>query len=162
MLYGTTPFQNSKTWNDLFSRITRGEFSFPSTPPVSEACKAFIRRLLQTDPTKRTSAVEALKDPWLADAVYARGLEEFLSIARSDSSSIVSDAPSSGGLKAPKNDKTAPGDAAFSTIFFESGVRVSFDEGSGSLVIADPKVLMKAAAEKKAEAEAGGETDDGE
>jgi serine/threonine protein kinase len=137
-----------------------GKFTFPPKPDVSDAGKAFIRRLLQIDPNLRPSTVEALADPWLANAVSARGagfVERFHTLTRPDSSG-ASHVPSGGTIRAPVDDKTAPEDAAFSTLFFESGVRVSFDSASGSLVIADPKVLIKAAAAKAAAAER--ETDD--
>jgi len=55
LLYGTTPFKGS-TRDSTFKRIVAGRFRFPPQPPVSAACKAFIRELLQVDAGRRLGA----------------------------------------------------------------------------------------------------------
>ncbi|KAK4048186.1 hypothetical protein OIV83_004891 [Microbotryomycetes sp. JL201] len=46
------------------------ELYFPATwDDISETCKDFVRRLLTYDPERRMTAAEALRHPWLLDAV---------------------------------------------------------------------------------------------
>lgn len=51
------------------SNIQIGTFNFdgPAWNNVSENAKDFIQKLLQMDPTKRMSAVQALNHPWLKE-----------------------------------------------------------------------------------------------
>ena len=51
----------------IYSRIKRGEFSLQNygLDTVSGDAKDLLRNLLQVDPTKRLSATEALKHPWV-------------------------------------------------------------------------------------------------
>lgn len=141
MLFGTTPFQDSATWGILFNRISSAEYTIPDDPTVSDAAKAFVRRLLQADPSKRPSALEALEDPWLVEHRFAamklRPDEE--KVVPGDE--IVPGSQSEGGhsLVSLAERDHAPGDDGFRTVFMESGVRVYFDEEAGALRISDPK-----------------------
>ncbi|KAI9033033.1 kinase-like domain-containing protein [Hyaloraphidium curvatum] len=65
LLYGSTPFQSSTSYLDLYSRICDGNFSFPDSQEVSPAARAFLARLLDPDPHTRPSADAALLDPWI-------------------------------------------------------------------------------------------------
>jgi len=69
LLCGYPPFYGD---NDqmIFKQIQSGTFDFP--PPewasASPESKAFIKRLLQLDMSKRPTAVEAMADPWFSVA----------------------------------------------------------------------------------------------
>lgn len=65
LLCGTYPFKSSFE-KDLFRKIKRGIFSFPSTPDLSSEVQDLIRKILITDPAKRPSASDILEHPWLA------------------------------------------------------------------------------------------------
>ncbi|KJE92633.1 serine/threonine-protein kinase ppk14 [Capsaspora owczarzaki ATCC 30864] len=61
MLFGCTPFKGADR-DSTFYRIMRGELTFPDRPETSKACKNIIRRLLDTDETKRLGAVHGASD----------------------------------------------------------------------------------------------------
>ena len=68
LLCGFPPFYAD---NDaqLFEKIKRGQYEFlkPYWDPISDAAKAFVRRMLVVDPTKRATCEELLNDPWLEE-----------------------------------------------------------------------------------------------
>lgn len=43
-----------------------GVYSWPKSCFISETARDFVRRLLETDPTIRMTAVEAITHPWIA------------------------------------------------------------------------------------------------
>lgn len=69
LLCGYPPFYGD-TDAEIFASVKRGEFDFPSPDwdDISSSAKQFIRRLLQTDASKRPTAREALEHPWLNEA----------------------------------------------------------------------------------------------
>ncbi|KAI9030324.1 kinase-like domain-containing protein [Hyaloraphidium curvatum] len=68
LLSGTFPFSHPKE-SGMFDAITNGRFSMvgENWVGVSEEAKDFVRRLLVQDPTKRPTAEEALRHPWLLE-----------------------------------------------------------------------------------------------
>lgn len=61
MLYGCTPFKGADR-DSTFYRIMRGELTFPQKPEVSKTCKNLIKRLLDTDETKRIGSNHGASD----------------------------------------------------------------------------------------------------
>lgn len=76
VLFGKTPFGGSSSTSKLtVSRVHRVDYTFPGseTSAVSRQAKQFLSALIQSDPTVRLTAQEALEHPWLAgDAVYKK------------------------------------------------------------------------------------------
>jgi serine/threonine protein kinase len=66
LLCGYPPF-NGETDPEIFEAIQKGKFSFPRAAwsNKSEACKDFIKYLLDLDVSTRPTANEALDHPWL-------------------------------------------------------------------------------------------------
>jgi calcium/calmodulin-dependent protein kinase I len=66
LLCGFPPFYAD---NDaqLFEKIKKGQYEFlkPYWDPISDEAKNFVRRMLTTDPSKRASAEDLMKDVWL-------------------------------------------------------------------------------------------------
>jgi serine/threonine protein kinase len=65
------PLYRSDNGDDrlIYGRIKRGEFSLTNyglAEGVSGPAKDLLKGLLEVDPTKRLSATEALKHPWIA------------------------------------------------------------------------------------------------
>lgn len=58
-----TPFGDEDNIEELKKNIINNKIPMP--PTVSDKAKAFILRLTASDPEKRPTAEEALKDPWL-------------------------------------------------------------------------------------------------
>jgi len=65
MMTGTFPFK-AKTEKELYSRIISGQFLVP--PQLNFDCKRLITKMLSVDPTKRPTASEVCRDPWVADS----------------------------------------------------------------------------------------------
>ncbi|KAI9000086.1 kinase-like domain-containing protein [Hyaloraphidium curvatum] len=63
---GRTPFQDSSSFTELYSRISRGGWTFPSAARISRPLEDLIRTMLRTDPARRPSASEALAHPFFA------------------------------------------------------------------------------------------------
>jgi len=63
MLVGTVPFRAS-TMNDFHKQIMKGSFDFQGEQ-VSPEAKDLISKLMCVSSSKRLSAEEALKHPWL-------------------------------------------------------------------------------------------------
>lgn len=66
--YGITPFQNAGSFPELYGRIVRGDFTFPTdiSPQPSSLARDFLRYLLTADPSSRPSAADALRHEWLS------------------------------------------------------------------------------------------------
>lgn len=66
LLSNSKPFYG-KTRRDILRKILKGTFSFysPIWSNITEESKDFVRCLIEVDPTKRSTAVQALKHPWL-------------------------------------------------------------------------------------------------
>jgi len=62
MLTGRFPFK-AKTEKELFGRIQMGQFLPPMQ--INFDAKRLLTRMLSLEPTKRPSASEILRDPWL-------------------------------------------------------------------------------------------------
>lgn len=62
LLFGFLPFTAQKHL-DLFKAIVAGNYSLNAE--ISDAAKHFINGLLVTDPSRRWSACQALKSPWI-------------------------------------------------------------------------------------------------
>ena len=70
ILSGMPPF-NGSTDQDIMKKVKLGKFSFsdPCWSSMSDSCKDFITQLLTLDASKRPSAEEILKHPWLKEMV---------------------------------------------------------------------------------------------
>lgn len=77
LLCGFPPFYADSD-EELFHKIGTASFEFmdPYWTGVSESAKVFVDRLLTVDATKRPSAAEALKDPWLTSGEKGGDLME--------------------------------------------------------------------------------------
>jgi len=69
LLSGSMPFDPSTYSPEALQRKNALEFPPALFSEISSDACAFIRALLQVDPTKRLSAAEALIHPWIIDAV---------------------------------------------------------------------------------------------
>jgi len=69
ILSGIPPF-NGASDQEIMKKVKLGKFNFndPAWKGISDMCKDFISKLLTLDQTKRPSAEEALKHPWLEAA----------------------------------------------------------------------------------------------
>jgi len=67
LVTGYPPF-NGHDHHQIFARIRRGHYSFPHPQdiPLSDSVKDLISKLLVMEPSKRLTAEEALKHPWIA------------------------------------------------------------------------------------------------
>ncbi|KAI9000087.1 kinase-like domain-containing protein [Hyaloraphidium curvatum] len=63
---GRTPFEDSSSFAELYSRISRGGWAFPSSAKISRPLEDLIRSMLETDPSRRLSASAALAHPFFA------------------------------------------------------------------------------------------------
>ncbi|XP_067913811.1 calcium/calmodulin-dependent protein kinase type 1D-like [Heterodontus francisci] len=68
LLCGYPPFYE-ETESKLFAQILKADYEFdsPFWDNISEQAKAFIRHLLEKDPTKRFTCEQALRHPWIAE-----------------------------------------------------------------------------------------------
>ncbi|XP_072336347.1 calcium/calmodulin-dependent protein kinase type 1D-like [Scyliorhinus torazame] len=68
LLCGYPPFYE-ETECKLFDRILKADYKFdsPFWDDISEHAKAFIRHMLEKDPTKRFTCEQALRHPWIAE-----------------------------------------------------------------------------------------------
>eukprot|EP00330_Aristerostoma_sp_ATCC50986_P004832 CAMPEP_0114590524 /NCGR_PEP_ID=MMETSP0125-20121206/12765_1 /TAXON_ID=485358 ORGANISM="Aristerostoma sp., Strain ATCC 50986" /NCGR_SAMPLE_ID=MMETSP0125 /ASSEMBLY_ACC=CAM_ASM_000245 /LENGTH=72 /DNA_ID=CAMNT_0001788083 /DNA_START=985 /DNA_END=1203 /DNA_ORIENTATION=+ len=66
MLVGFPPFPGESD-HEILNNVLEGNLTFeePEWEFISTKAKDFIRKLMEYDHTKRISAEEALKDPWL-------------------------------------------------------------------------------------------------
>lgn len=80
LIVGRTPFEDSKTFSELYTRILTGDWCFPESVEVSDEFRDFVQQLMARDSLDRPSAVEALQHPWLA----------CLEVVRTDSAISVS------------------------------------------------------------------------
>ncbi|KAI9022477.1 kinase-like domain-containing protein [Hyaloraphidium curvatum] len=69
LLEGRTPFATAPSFLELFRRIRSATFEPPRASPEAQD---FVSRLLDPDPARRPSAVEALKHPWITGSGDAR------------------------------------------------------------------------------------------
>ncbi len=85
LLCGYPPF-NGEDNNAVYDAVRRGRYSFPSAEwsGTSRESRHFIRCLLQKDPQKRMSAMQALKHPWIVKHVGNKEIED----NRQDSASV--------------------------------------------------------------------------
>lgn len=69
LLCGLPPF-NEEQNSDLFDKIKKAEYGFPSPmwDHVSDLAKDLISKLLVTDPDSRISADEILEHPWMLES----------------------------------------------------------------------------------------------
>ncbi|CAO1625937.1 unnamed protein product [Sympodiomycopsis kandeliae] len=71
LLAGYTPFDRDSTAEEMRA-IVNGDYSFEPEvywAGVSDSARDFINKLLNTDPSKRLTAKEALEHPWLSSDV---------------------------------------------------------------------------------------------
>eukprot|EP00210_Caulerpa_lentillifera_P004305 g4108.t1 len=68
LLFGVTPFHDEDCLNTC-KRIKEANFSFPSTPVVSENAKHFISSILVRDPDSRLSIDQIERHPFITRAV---------------------------------------------------------------------------------------------
>ena len=70
LLCGYPPFYGD-TDNQIFDSVRTGRFDFPSPDwdGISDSAKDFISLMLKVDPSKRLSASNALKHPWIKEMV---------------------------------------------------------------------------------------------
>jgi serine/threonine protein kinase len=67
MLVGRPPFE-TRDVNETYKLIREGRFDFPPGCATSEEARVLVRRMLQTDPTKRPRIEEILRDPWFSSS----------------------------------------------------------------------------------------------
>lgn len=67
MCFGTTPFQDSLSFKELYDRIFRAEFQMPDDARVSELARIFIRALLEPVPERRLDAKAVLGHSWIRE-----------------------------------------------------------------------------------------------
>ncbi len=65
LLSGRPPFNQDR--NDLVRQIIKGQYNFENWNRVSEEAIDLIKSLMNTDPTTRLSASQALAHPWMQD-----------------------------------------------------------------------------------------------
>lgn len=77
LLCGYPPF-NGEDNNAVYDAVRRGRYSFPSAEwsGTSRESRHFIRCLLQKDPQKRMSAMQALKHPWIVKHIGNKEIED--------------------------------------------------------------------------------------
>jgi calcium/calmodulin-dependent protein kinase I len=70
MLCGFPPFSASDNPKNLYRKIKKGDYSFPSPAwdQISDIAKDCVRSLLTVDPKARMSANELLEHPWIKQA----------------------------------------------------------------------------------------------
>mmetsp|Transcript_68672 Transcript_68672/g.143297 ORF Transcript_68672/g.143297 Transcript_68672/m.143297 type:complete len:407 (+) Transcript_68672:163-1383(+) len=73
MLCGFQPFQ-LESQNAMYQAIQYGRFSFPSPEwdVVSQEAKDYIKTVLQVKPSKRPTAADCLKHPWIKQVAFGR------------------------------------------------------------------------------------------
>ena len=73
MLVGKAAFPYAKNEKELYTRIQQKNLktSCQEYQQLSESAKSLLDLMLTVDPTKRCSATEALRHPWLTDAAAA-------------------------------------------------------------------------------------------
>ncbi|XP_067863623.1 calcium/calmodulin-dependent protein kinase type 1B-like isoform X2 [Heptranchias perlo] len=85
LLCGYSPFYED-TEPRMFARISEADYEFdsPFWDDISEPAKAFIKHLLEKDPTKRFTCEQALRHPWITE-----NTDPHRDIYRSDSFQIT-------------------------------------------------------------------------
>uniref|UniRef100_A0A3Q1HZT0 Calcium/calmodulin-dependent protein kinase IGa n=1 Tax=Acanthochromis polyacanthus TaxID=80966 RepID=A0A3Q1HZT0_9TELE len=80
LLCGYPPFFEENETR-LFSKIMRAEYAFhsPFWDDISESAKDFIRKMMEKNPTKRFTAEQALRHPWIAEDT-AKDLDIYQSV----------------------------------------------------------------------------------
>lgn len=70
MLIGKPAFPHVRNDRELYSRIQRAQYdtSCREYAALSETAKSLLKGMLQVDPTKRFSATEAIRHPWIVEA----------------------------------------------------------------------------------------------
>ena len=65
LLCGYTPFFGEKD-EEIYEQVLKGEYDFPKEEwdNVSQEAKNLIKKMIEKDPAKRISALEALQDDW--------------------------------------------------------------------------------------------------
>ena len=81
LLCGYPPFFGDND-NEIFLSIQKGSFKFlsPEWDEISDEAKAFIKRLLQVDPSLRPGASQALVDPWFEKTMDGDAAEASLRV----------------------------------------------------------------------------------
>ena len=94
LLCGFAPFAGDTDY-DTLQLVARAPLEFPSPEwdSISEEARDFVTKLLDRDPTKRPTADEALKHPWIAKHVVPPGIPKPLpfkkrSVSEQDRSSF--------------------------------------------------------------------------
>jgi serine/threonine protein kinase len=65
-LCGFSPFVPENENSGLvYSRVEKGTFEFPEDVPLTREARHLIKSLLTVDPTRRITASDALKHPWV-------------------------------------------------------------------------------------------------
>ncbi|OON19489.1 hypothetical protein X801_04645, partial [Opisthorchis viverrini] len=80
-LCGYPPFYDEND-HELFRQIRQAEYEFdsPYWDNISDSAKDFIRHLMEKDPKKRYSCMQALQHPWIAsNTALDRDLHPFVS-----------------------------------------------------------------------------------
>jgi len=102
MLYGRTPFQDSGSFGELFSRIGSAKFTIPTSVNVSDVAANFVTELLEIDAEVRLTAVQALQHPWIMGSAGAGRKHRLLSGAevffRADNGSLEPMLPTDSGV----------------------------------------------------------------
>ncbi|GAA48934.1 calcium/calmodulin-dependent protein kinase I, partial [Clonorchis sinensis] len=81
LLCGYPPFYDEND-HELFRQIRQAEYEFdsPYWDNISDSAKDFIRHLMEKDPKKRYSCMQALQHPWIAsNTALDRDLHPFVS-----------------------------------------------------------------------------------
>lgn len=73
MLTGLMPFDGASP-TEVFQQVVKNQIPFhlPACRRLSPSCKEFILSLTSTNPSKRPSAKDALRHPWIVDCLQSR------------------------------------------------------------------------------------------
>lgn len=66
LLCGRSPFSDSTSYSDLYTRIMSAGFQFPASSDASVEARLFVSALLDIDVTRRATAGEALAHRWIS------------------------------------------------------------------------------------------------
>jgi len=87
MLFGRPPFYSDNE-DEIYDLVSEGIWAFPETN-VSELAKDLVKKLLETDPTKRATVKQAIAHPFLTQKDTLQGIGRTASQLSPDTTSPV-------------------------------------------------------------------------
>ncbi|KAI9003529.1 kinase-like domain-containing protein [Hyaloraphidium curvatum] len=131
-----TPFEDSANYADLYRRIAAADYVVPplSFPP---GAADLLSRLLEPDPSRRPTAAEALRHPWLV--ATAGDFEPPPRLAGMDAGVAAARGapPESAGEGSDAGEEDTTGSTLVHPLMM-SGAQVDFNFETGSLRVAHP------------------------